>query len=249
MRYARRRWECGCRYAYANGRAMSSQSNEPRKRKPGKAVMERAAEMSRRLAELYSDPRGFLEADNPFQLLIAVMLSAQTTDKSVNSVTPGLFSRWPHAASLAGADVGEVHDAIKTLGLANSKAKRCIECANMLMMDYGGDVPCSLKELMKLPGVGRKSANVVLNDAFGVAEGVAVDTHVGRVARRMEFSKCTDPSKVEQDILLIFPKSEWPYINKRWISLGREFCQARNPKCAECPLSDICPSAGKAHIA
>ncbi len=228
---------------------MTAQSNynSVRKRKPGKVVMQRTNEMSAVLAKLYPSTKGFLEADTPFQLLIAVLLSAQTTDKSVNKITPNLFARWPDASSLAGANLDEVKDVIKTLGLANSKAKRCIECAQMLMLDYGGKVPKSLEELQKLPGVGRKTANVVLNDAFGIAQGVAVDTHVGRIARRMGFSKCTDPSKVEQDILLIFPQSEWSSINKRWISLGREFCKARNPLCLECPLQDICPSAHKSN--
>ncbi len=225
--------------------AIQCNSNLVRKRKPGKTVMQRASEMSARLAKIYPSTQGFLEADTPFQLLIAVLLSAQTTDKSVNKITPNLFAHWPDASSLASADLDEVRDAIKTLGLANSKAKRCIECAQMLMVEYGGEVPKDLKELQKLPGVGRKTANVVLNDAFGIAQGVAVDTHVGRIARRMGFSTCTDPSKVEQDILLIFPRTEWSSINKRWISLGREFCKARNPRCSECPMQDICPSANK----
>ncbi len=227
---------------------MSTRPNTTRKRKPGKAVMERAMELSRRLAELYPDYRGFLESRNPFELLVAVMLSAQTTDKAVNRVTPELFDRWPDAQHLAEASPTDVLEVIRTLGLAKSKAGRCVACAQMLVAEYGGEVPCDLEELQKLPGIGRKSANVVMCDAFGIAEGVAVDTHVGRIARRMGFSTCTDPSNVEKDILLIFPKSEWHCINKRWIMLGREYCSARNPKCADCPVQDICPSAGKASM-
>lgn len=233
--------EPGAKPKPARGKAAGH--GQPRKRKPGKAVMERAQTMSARLAELYPGNKGYLESETPFQLLIAVLLSAQTTDKSVNKVTPELFSRWPDAESMASADPDDVREVIRTVGLANSKSKRCVECAQMILSEFGGEVPRTLDELQRLPGVGRKTANVVQNDAFGIADGVAVDTHVGRVARRMGFTRCEDPGKVEQDILLIFPRNEWPYINKRWIALGREFCNARNPRCAECPLSDICPSS------
>lgn len=221
----------------------SRPANQPRKRKPGRTVMRRAETMSARLAELYPGDRGYLSFATPFQLVIAVLLSAQTTDKAVNKVTPELFSRWPDAESMAGADPDDVLEVIRTVGLANSKSKRCVQCAQMILSEFGGEVPRDLDDLQKLPGVGRKTANVVQNDAFGIADGIAVDTHVGRIARRMGFSSCEDPVKVEQDIMLIFPKSEWPYINRRWIALGREFCNARNPRCAECPLSDICPSS------
>ncbi|MGI6221214.1 MAG: endonuclease III [Coriobacteriales bacterium] len=218
-------------------------ASKPRKRrKPSAKVAERASIVMERMAEHYPSSGGYLTSENPFQLVIAVLLSAQTTDKAVNSVTPELFRRWPTPEALAAADELEIQEVIHPLGFYKTKAKRCIECAATLLTEFGGEVPRTIDELIKLPGVGRKTANVVLNDAFGIAEGVAVDTHVGRIARKLGFSRNTDPSKVEQDILWIFPESEWTHINHRWIAFGREVCDARKPKCSECWLSDVCPS-------
>ena len=221
---------------------MAENRNAPRRRKPTKKVLERAAVVSERMEEHYPGDGGYLNFESPFQLVIAVLLSAQTTDKAVNKVTPELFSRWPTPEALASADELEVQEVIHPLGFYKTKAKRAIDCARTLLDEFGGEVPQDIDELQKLPGVGRKTANVVMNDAFHAAEGVAVDTHVGRVARRLGFSKHEDPSKVEQDILATFPRSDWLYINKRWIAFGREICDARRPKCAECFLSDLCPS-------
>ncbi len=206
---------------------------------------ERALEVCRRMEEHYPGKGGYLNFDSPFQLVIAVLLSAQTTDKAVNRVTPELFSRWPGPEELASADVDEVQEVIHSLGFYKTKAKRCVECARTLLERFGGAVPQTLEELQELPGVGRKTANVVLNDAFGIADGIAVDTHVGRIARRLGFSKSEDPSKVEQDLLAIIPKEEWTNVNRRWIALGREICDSRRPRCQECFLADICPSAGR----
>ncbi|MGI6217305.1 MAG: endonuclease III [Coriobacteriales bacterium] len=211
-------------------------------RKPSKKTLERAKIVSERMEEHYPGKGGYLHFDNPFQLVIAVLLSAQTTDKSVNKVTPELFKRWPDAQAMASADLEEVKEVIHPLGFYNTKAKRCIDCARTLLEEFDGVVPQNLDDLQKLPGVGRKTANVVMNDAFDTADGIAVDTHVGRIARRLGFSKNTDPSKVEQDLLATFPKEEWHYINKRWIAFGREICDARKPKCGECFLVDVCPS-------
>lgn len=214
-----------------------------RKRRESKArLKERAQIVSQRMAEHYPGSSGYLNFENEFQLLIAVLLSAQTTDKAVNKVTPELFKRWPDPKELSEADVEEVQEVIHSLGFYKTKAQRCIDCAAMLLSEFDGEVPSDIDELQKLPGVGRKTANVVLNDAFGIAKGVAVDTHVGRVARRLGFSVHEDPSKVEQDLLELFPQEEWKYINKRWIALGREICDSRRPKCQKCFLADICPS-------
>lgn len=213
-----------------------------RRRKPSAKVAERAQVVMERMEEHYPGEGGYLSFGSPFQLVIAVLLSAQTTDKSVNKVTPELFERWPTPEAMAAADELEIQEVIHPLGFYKTKAKRCIECSATLLSEFGGEVPQTIDELVKLPGVGRKTANVVLNDAFRIAEGVAVDTHVGRIARRLGFSKHEDPSKVEQDILWIFPESEWTHINRRWIAFGREICDARRPKCAECWLSDVCPS-------
>ncbi len=225
-----------------------AQKNTVKRRKPGKKIMERAGIVSQRMQERYpsTDRRGYLEYQTPFQLVIATLLSAQATDKSVNAVTPVLFSKWPTPQDLASADVSEVEDVIRSIGLYKTKAKRCIDCARTLLEEFDGEVPQDIDALQKLPGVGRKTANIVMNDAFHDAQGVAVDTHVGRIARKLGFSKETDPSKVEQDILRTFPESEWPYINKRWIAFGREICHSRNPECSACFLNDVCPSVGKA---
>ena len=220
----------------------SSAGKTTRRRKPSARIAERARIVMERMGEHYPGEGGYLSFDNPFQLVIAVLLSAQTTDESVNKVTPELFRRWPTPEAMAAADELEIQEVIHSLGFYKTKAKRCIECASTLLSEFGGEVPQTIDELVKLPGVGRKTANVVLNDAFKIAEGVAVDTHVGRIARRLGFSKHDDPVKVEQDILWIFPESEWTHINRRWIAFGREICDARKPKCAECWLDDVCPS-------
>lgn len=221
----------------------NEKAKKPRKRrKPSAKVAERARIVSERMEEHYPGSGGYLSSGSPFQLVIAVLLSAQTTDKAVNSVTPELFRRWPTPEALAAADELEIQEVIHPLGFYKTKAKRCIECASTLLTEFGGEVPQTIDELVKLPGVGRKTANVVLNDAFGIAEGVAVDTHVGRIARKLGFSKHTDPSKVEQDILWIFPPEDWTSINHRWIAFGREICHARKPECGKCWLDDICPS-------
>ena len=213
-----------------------------RRRKPSKKVLERAAVVAERMEEHYPGSGGYLDFENPFQLVIAVLLSAQTTDKQVNRVTPELFAKWPTPEALASADPLEVQEVIHPLGFYKTKAQRAIDCARTLLDEFGGEVPRDIDALQKLPGVGRKTANVVMNDAFHAAEGIAVDTHVGRVARRLGFSKHDDPSKVEQDLLATFPREEWLYVNKRWIAFGREICDARRPLCAECFLADVCPS-------
>lgn len=206
---------------------------------------ERAIEVCERLNRRYGPVECFLDHQNPFRLVISVLLSAQTTDAQVNKVTPELFRRWPTPYEMAGASVADVMDVIKSLGFYKTKAKHCVEAAKMIVADFDGEVPSTMRELQKLPGVGRKTANIVLNVGFGIVEGIAVDTHVNRIAHRLALSPKThekEPLKTEQDLLKILPHEYWESVNHQWISFGREICSARSPKCAECPLADLCPS-------
>lgn len=206
---------------------------------------ERVIEVCERLNRRYGPVECFLDHQNPFRLVISVLLSAQTTDAQVNKVTPELFRRWPTPYEMAGASVADVMDVIKSLGFYKTKAKHCVEAAKMIVADFDGEVPSAMRELQKLPGVGRKTANIVLNVGFGIVEGIAVDTHVNRIAHRLALSPKThekEPLKTEQDLLKILPHEYWESVNHQWISFGREICSARSPKCAECPLADLCPS-------
>jgi len=204
----------------------------------------RAAALLDGLALLYpSDERCLLQHNNPFTLLIAVMLSAQTTDAAVDKVTPELFGRWPNPEALASADFTEVATVIHSIGFYNSKARNSVLCAQKLLADFGGEVPCTMQELMSLPGVGRKTANIVMNTAFGKAEGIAVDTHVFRIAHLWRLSAAGEPLKVEQDLLKVIPPERWSMVNHCLVLFGREYCRARHPRCAACPLNDLCPSA------
>ena len=214
-------------------------------RETNAAKRERAIEVCERLDRRYGPVECFLDHENPFRLVISVLLSAQTTDAQVNKVTPELFRRWPTPEAMAGATPTEIAEVIKSLGFYKTKAKHCVEAAQMIVADYGGHVPADMKELVKLPGVGRKTANIVLNVSFGIVEGIAVDTHVNRIAHRLKLSPKThekEPLKTEQDLLKILPNAYWRNVNHQWIKFGREICDARKPLCSECPLSDICPS-------
>lgn len=214
-------------------------------RETNAAKRERAIEVCKRLDRRYGPVECFLDHESPFRLVISVLLSAQTTDAQVNKVTPELFRRWPTPEAMAGATPAEIAEVIKSLGFYKTKAKHCVEAAQMIVADYGGHVPADMKELVKLPGVGRKTANIVLNVSFGIVEGIAVDTHVNRIAHRLKLSPKThekEPLKTEQDLLKILPKAYWRNVNHQWIKFGREICDARKPLCSECPLSDICPS-------
>lgn len=218
----------------------------PRETKKAKA--ERAREVARRLDEKYGPVECFLDHESPFRLLIAVMLSAQTTDAQVNRVTPELFRRWPTPFDLAAADPVDVAQVIRSLGFYKSKARHAVECAQTLVAEHGGEVPRTMADLTKLPGVGRKTANIVLNVGYGIVEGIAVDTHVNRVAHRLGLSPKThekEPLKTEQDLLALLPRELWGPVNHQWILHGRQTCTARSPKCDACVLEDICPSARK----
>lgn len=203
----------------------------------------RAKLILKRLARTYPDAKCALDYRNAFELLCATILSAQCTDARVNLVTPTLFARFPTPQALAAASPGEVQDIIRSAGFFRNKTKSLIGMAQALVADYGGEVPRSMEELRPLPGVGRKTANVVLGNAYGINEGIAVDTHVGRVSRRLGLTRHEDPVKVELDLMPLFPRKEWAILSHLFIFHGRRTCVARRPKCGECVLNDICPSA------
>lgn len=216
----------------------------PRESKKAKA--ERAVEVCRRLDEKYGPVECFLDHTNPFRLVISVLLSAQTTDAQVNRVTPELFRRFPTPEAMAAASPAEVAEIIRSLGFYKTKARHCVEAAQAIVADFGGEVPHTMAELTSLPGVGRKTANIVLNVSFGIVEGIAVDTHVNRIAHRLGLGPKTherEPLKTEQDLLAILPRELWGPVNHQWIRHGRDTCTARAPKCDGCVLEDICPSA------
>ena len=197
---------------------------------------------------MYGPVECFLDHGSPYRLVISVLLSAQTTDAQVNKVTPELFRRWPSPEALAAASPEEVAEVIRSLGFYKSKARHAVEAAQVIVSDYGGEVPHTMAELTRLPGVGRKTANIVLNVSFGIVEGIAVDTHVNRIAHRLALSPKThekEPLKTEQDLLKLLPREYWRDVNHQWIRFGREVCSAKTPRCGECPMADICPSVGK----
>lgn len=206
-------------------------------------IRARALEIFRRLVIEYPDVRCELDYSTPFQLLAATILSAQCTDKRVNMVTPELFARYPDPESLASAEAAELEALIRPTGFFRNKTKSLIGMANALVDRFGGEVPRSMDELVTVPGAGRKTANVVLGTAFGQPEGVVVDTHVGRVSRRLGLTKETDPVRAERALMRLFPREDWTPLSHLLIFHGRRVCMARRPKCAECVLNDICPSS------
>ena len=202
-----------------------------------------AAEIFARLKRAYPDAHTELDHETPLQLLIATILSAQCTDKRVNMVTPLLFKTYPTAQSLADARQEELEEIIKSTGFFRNKSKSLIALGKALVERHNGEVPDSMDALVKLPGVGRKTANVILGNAFGKNEGIVVDTHVGRLSLRLGLTKETDPIKVEQDLMPLFPQEDWAMLAHVLIFHGRRVCDARVPKCEICVLSDICPSS------
>ena len=202
-----------------------------------------ARRVFRILTKLYPEAHCALNHRSPLELLIATILSAQCTDARVNIVTPALFDRYPDAKAYATADLGELESYIKSTGFFRAKAKSIQAACRKLVDDYGGEVPGTLEELVRLPGVGRKTANVVLGDCFGVP-GITVDTHVNRVSRRLGLTTQTDPGKIEQDIMQLLPAKDWVMFNHRMITHGRQVCVARKPDCEHCGLSKVCPKIG-----
>lgn len=208
-----------------------------------KSKRARAAIVAGRLHERYPNSVSELKIDDdPFHLVIAVLLSAQTTDRAVNKVTPVLWERYPTIEDLAAASPQEVEEIIHTIGFFHTKAQRCIQCAQMVLSDFGGKVPEDINDLQKFPGVGRKTANIVMNVAFNRPEGIAVDTHVFRISHKLKLSNADTPAKTEEDLLKVFDPSVWGYINHEMVLFGRDTCIARRPKCDVCVLADVCPS-------
>jgi endonuclease III len=208
------------------------------------ALVRRARRIFRELAALYPDAHCELNFCSPLELLVATILSAQTTDRSVNLVTPVLFARYRTAAEYAAADRGELEKILMPTGFYRNKTTSLIGLGQALCDRFGGEVPRRLSDLVTLPGVGRKTANVVLGNAFGVP-GITVDTHFTRLSRRFHWTAQTDPDKIEKDVAALFPKRDWTYLSHCLIWHGRRVCQARRPACGACTLAGLCPSFGE----
>jgi endonuclease III len=225
-------------------------STKPEGRKRAKAagadaeLKAQAARVVRRLKADYPGATCALENETPFQLLVATILSAQCTDERVNMVTPELFRRWPTAREMAVAPIHDLEKVIQSTGFFRNKAKNIKAASQGLVEQHDGEVPRELEQLVALPGVGRKTANVVLGTAYGLATGVVVDTHVTRLSRRLGLTQHTDPTRIEQDLMQIVPQREWVDFSHRLIHHGRQICTARKPKCPECSMNKFCPKIG-----
>lgn len=206
---------------------------------------ERIGLILERLAQMYPDATCSLDYASPLQLLAATILSAQCTDERVNMVTPALFRRYPEAADFADANPDELAEIIKSTGFFNNKTKSLIGMGKALVERFAGEVPRTMAELVTVPGAGRKTANVVLGNAFGIEEGVVVDTHVNRISNRLGFTTQKDPVRVERDLVDLVPRGQWTLFPHLMIHHGRAICDARKPKCEICPINGWCPSAGK----
>jgi len=204
---------------------------------------ERVAEILKRLRQAYPDARCALRHSNPLELLVATILSAQCTDERVNQVTLDLFQKYRSPEDYARADLAALEQDIRPTGFYRNKARHIQGAARMILDRFGGEVPQTMDELLQLPGVARKTANVVLGVAFGRAEGIVVDTHVRRLVNRLGLTKEQDPAKIEQDLMTIIPREDWIDFSHQLIWHGRQVCHARRPDCPHCPLNDLCPSA------
>jgi len=224
-----------------SGLAPLSVSAQRRKRETVREKIARAGAIADHLARAYPDVECPLVHSNSFELLVAVILSAQCTDAAVNKVTPELFRRYPNPAALAGATIGEIESIIRQLGLYRAKARSLKRCAQQLIEQFHGQVPATMAELTRLAGVGRKTANVMLGHAFD-QPGIAVDTHCKRLSRRLGLTRQQDPVKIEKDLAKILPSDQWTDFSHRLILHGRKICHARKPNCAGCELNTLCPS-------
>jgi endonuclease III len=209
------------------------------------ALHARAVEIIARLKKLYPDAHCELDYRNPYQLLVATILSAQCTDVRVNAVTPALFKRWPDARTLAQARPEELETVIRSTGFFRNKTKNLIGMAQAVVADHAARIPHTMAELRPLPGVGRKTANVILGNAYGINDGVTVDTHVLRLSALLRLTRHADPEKVEQDLMVLVPRDEWALVSHLLIWHGRRVCVANRPRCEACVLNDVCPSAFK----
>ena len=198
-----------------------------------------------KLDEMYGNVTCALHHNNPWELLVATILSAQCTDKRVNEVTPGLFRKYPTPRDFAAARQEALASDIRSTGFFNNKSKSVIGAAKKIVAEFGGSVPRTMEELLSVPGAARKTANVVLGSAYGIAVGVVVDTHVHRVSRRLDLTKQEDPVKIEQDLMKIIPQERWILFSHQIIHHGRALCAARKPKCAECKINPVCYAADK----
>lgn len=209
----------------------------------GTALRAHARAIYQELARLYPTAHCELDFTNPYQLTVATILSAQCTDKRVNMVTPAVFAAYPDATALADSAAEQVEELIKSAGFFRAKTKSLIGMARAVVANHSGEIPSTMESLVALPGVGRKTANVVLGNAFGINDGVVVDTHVGRLANRLGLTKHSDPIKVEAALMLLFPREQWTMLSHLLIWHGRQVCDARSPRCGVCTLRPICPSA------
>jgi endonuclease-3 len=212
-------------------------------RESKKEKRERAGRVYDLLADEYPDARTALHHKNAYQLAVATILSAQCTDERVNAVTPALFRRWPTAARLARARPGELEQVIRPTGFFRNKTKSLLGMARAVVAEHGGRIPDTMEELVELPGMGRKTANVILGNAFGKSEGIVVDTHVRRLSRRLKFTSRDDPKKIEMDLVDLFPRRRWTMLSHLLIFHGRRVCVARMPRCEVCVVSHLCPSS------
>jgi endonuclease-3 len=212
-------------------------------RESKRALRERAARIYDLLEQEHPQARTALTHTSPFELAVATILSAQCTDERVNMVTPVLFDKWPDAEALAAAPLPEVEEVIRSTGFFRNKTKNIVGMAQAVLRDHHGTLPRTLAELTKLPGIGRKTGNVILGNAFGIDEGVVVDTHVKRLAGRMGFTRETTPEKVERDLMEVFPRERWTPLSHLLIFHGRGPCPARKPRCHECVVAHLCPSS------
>ncbi|MHC5703084.1 endonuclease III [Streptomyces tirandamycinicus] len=230
--------------AAASGTAVKARAAQAARPESRLAMVRRARRINRELADVYPYAHPELDFRNPFELLVATVLSAQTTDLRVNQTTPALFARYPTPEDMAAAVPEELEELIRPTGFFRAKAKSVIGLSKALRDDFGGEVPGRLEDLVTLPGVGRKTAFVVLGNAFGVP-GITVDTHFMRLARRWKWTEQEDPVKIEAEIAEIFPKSDWTMLSHRVIFHGRRICHARKPACGACPITHLCPSYGE----
>jgi len=220
----------------------TSKNAEARRTETAGALADRAGRVVTSLHGAAPDPRVELVHRRPFELLVATILSAQCTDARVNMVTPALFAAYPDAASMANADPADLERLIRSTGFYRAKTRSILGASRALVEQHGGEVPDSMEELVRLPGVGRKTANVILGEAFGQAAGIVVDTHMARVSRRLKLTRAADPVRIERDLMKLIPREEWIFFSTAMILHGRYVCVARRPRCGECALNSDCPS-------